>query len=261
MNATKGKLYLIPTPLEPSALDTMPEAVKTLTLSLKFFVVESEKAARRFLITLHRSLPQYPWNMDEICLARPSWEAASLSLADIERFLEPALKGYSMGLLSDCGAPAIADPGAILVYAAHRVGITVAPLPGPSSLFLALMASGLNAQNFHFHGYLPPKAEERKKKILLLERQSHQTGQTQLFIETPYRNQTLFNDLIRYCLPQTLLCLAFNLSGTKESVLTMPIEQWKTQKRELPKEPAIFLIGAPPFKLSRRRKTFLGGPT
>jgi 16S rRNA (cytidine1402-2'-O)-methyltransferase len=247
MSTPRGKLYLIPTPLHPAALDTIPEAVKTLTLSLKHFVVETEKVARRFLIALHKSQAHLAWNFDEVRLQCPNWKTAHLSFSALQTLLEPALEGYDMGLLSDCGAPAIADPGSTLVYAAHRLQITVAPLAGPSSLLLALMASGLNAQNFQFNGYLPQQPEERKKKILHLERQIYQSGQTQLFIETPYRNQPLFNDLIRYCLPKTLLCVALNLHSGSECIRTMPIEQWRNQETALPKAPAIFLLGLSTF--------------
>jgi 16S rRNA (cytidine1402-2'-O)-methyltransferase len=247
MNAPPGKLYLIPTPLHPAALDTMPEAVKTLTLSLKHFVVETEKVARRFLLALHKSQPHLPWNFDEVRLECPNWKAAPLSFAALQTLLEPALEGRAMGLLSDCGAPALADPGCGLVYAAHCLQITVVPLTGPSSLFLALMSSGLNAQNFQFNGYLPQQPEERKKKILDIERQIYRSGQTQLFIETPYRNQTLFKDLTRYCLPQTLLCVALNLHSSSELIRTMPIEQWRNREVEFPKAPAIFLLGLSTF--------------
>jgi 16S rRNA (cytidine1402-2'-O)-methyltransferase len=248
MQTPPGKLYLIPTPLHPEALDTIPEAVKTLTLSLRYFVVETEKVARRFLLALHKSRPHLPWNFEEVQLQCPNWKAAPLSFSALQTLLEPALEGYDMGLLSDCGAPAIADPGSSLVHAAHRLQITVAPLAGPSSLLLALMASGLNAQNFQFNGYLPQQPEQRKKKILHLERQIYQSGQTQLFIETPYRNQVLFKDLISYCLPQTLLCIALNLHSGSELIRTMSIEQWQNEKVAFAKAPAIFLLGLSTFE-------------
>ncbi|MCS6904400.1 MAG: SAM-dependent methyltransferase [Bacteroidia bacterium] len=243
----KGKLYLIPTPIHPTALEALPEAVKLLTLTLRHFIVESQREARRFLFSLHKNYPQHPWDFNQIELHRLNWKN-SPSISFLQSLLAPTLQGHSIGLLSDCGAPTIADPGSSLVNIAHQMEIPVIPLVGPSALVLALMASGLNGQSFQFHGYLPTSSEARKKKILLLEKLIQQSGQTQIFIETPYRNQILFTELLKYCSPSLLLCIAVDLHGETETIRTLPIEHWRKKTPELHKKPTTFLLGISPIK-------------
>ena len=231
-----GTLYLIPTQLaEPVNADLiLPEAVIATALRLDYYIAENAKTARAFL--------------KAIGIARPLAEVSIRELdkhakADVmSELLAPLLTGQDLGLVSEAGAPAVADPGAQVVAAAHAAGIRVAPLVGPSSLLLGLMASGLNGQNFAFHGYLPQEKNARSKMIQELERESRQKNMTQLFIETPYRNQVLFADLLLSLAPATRLCVACNLTAAAESVRTLTIAQWRSQAVELEKLPTLFLL-------------------
>ncbi len=231
-----GTLYLIPVPLGPTPpLDSLPANVVETIRPLKHFVVEQAKTARAFLKAAATDTP-----LQELLLE----ELNEHTKADaIEHLLAPLLAGNDVGLLSEAGCPAIADPGADLVAAAQRKNIRVAPLIGPSSLLLALMASGLNGQRFAFQGYLPAKEIDRSKALRELESESRKRKQTQLFIETPYRNRAMFDAILQSCQPSTRLTVATDLTLPGESVLTRTIQQWKKQTPpEIERRPTVFLI-------------------
>lgn len=234
-----GTLYLIPTPLgdEDSALAAIPEQVRQLVAGLDSFVVEHPKTARRHLKQLGISRP-----LQEIQLAELNEHTAATAVSAL---LDPLLEGKDIGLMSEAGCPAVADPGAELVRLAHQHGIRVVPLAGPSSILLALMASGLNGQSFAFHGYLPVDKAERSKRIKELEAESLRLKRTQIFIETPYRNRRLLDDLQATCKPNTLVTVAVDLTLSTQSIHTRTIGEWKKQSPDLDKRPAIFLLLSP----------------
>jgi 16S rRNA (cytidine1402-2'-O)-methyltransferase len=233
-----GRLYLVPNLLgaiEPEAV--LPARTIAAARRLTHYVVESAKPARAFLKSLSPDLP-----LREIAIAEFPEHPTPDQCAEL---LAPARAGEDVGLVSDAGCPAIADPGALLVAAAHREGIVVVPLVGPSSIVLALMASGMNGQAFVFHGYLPVKPDTRAKAIAQLEADARRTGQTQLFIETPYRNAAMIAALVATLEPATRLCVAADLTLPTESVVTLPIRQWRgIDVARYAKRPAIFLLGA-----------------
>jgi 16S rRNA (cytidine1402-2'-O)-methyltransferase len=245
-----GILYLIPNTLGPasatpgdSLASLIPEQVRRLTSSLDYFVAENAKTARAHLklVALHHPL-QRP--LQEIEILELNVNTASSAL---QAMLEPLLAGRDCGLISEAGVPAVADPGADLVRLAHRHAITVRPLVGPSSLLLAVMASGLNGQSFAFNGYLPQDAQERAKRIKHLEVRSRQEQQTQLFIETPYRNSAMLAALCDSCAPATLVCVATDLTLADESIRTQTAAQWKKElgagrAPDFHKKPTIFLL-------------------
>jgi 16S rRNA (cytidine1402-2'-O)-methyltransferase len=161
---------------------------------------------------------------------------------DINTLLQPLVNGDNMGLMSDAGCPAVADPGALVVQKTHQIGVKVVPLVGPSSIILALMASGFNGQNFAFHGYLPIDKTDRKIKIKQIENDIYQKNQTQIFIETPFRNNQLIQTILQHCQPNTKLCIAANLTTNNEFIQTKSVQDWQKQKIDLNKQPAIFLL-------------------
>lgn len=231
-----GTLYLIPVPLgpgEPQAV--LPPPVFERVHQLTRFVVENAKSARAFLKAAGTALPLQALVLQELNEhTRP--EA-------IDGLLAPLRAGTDIGLLSEAGCPAVADPGAALVAAAQAEGISVVPLVGPSSLLLALMASGLNGQCFAFHGYLPAREDERVRRLRELEAESKKRQQTQIFIETPYRNAALFESLLQVLAPQTRLTVATELTLPGESVRTRPVASWKTAPRpDLARRPTVFLL-------------------
>jgi 16S rRNA (cytidine1402-2'-O)-methyltransferase len=199
------------------------------------FFVENEKTARRYFKKL--------WK--EMVIDDYTWHAIhKVENEQIHAFSQLLKQGKNIGILSEAGCAGIADPGQILVAAAQELGAIVKPYTGPSSLLLALMGSGMNGQNFHFHGYLPIDALERKKKIQALETEIKQTGVTQLFIETPYRNNQLFEAITQSCHPNTKLCVAMELTGPNEWIKTQSVANWKNSKPELHKKLVVFLLGA-----------------
>jgi 16S rRNA (cytidine1402-2'-O)-methyltransferase len=233
---TSGTLFLIPTNLsEPfeSALILPPRVVET-TISINHFIAENAKTARAFLKNIGLSRP-----LADISIIELDKHTKAL---DVSKLLAPLLAGHDVGLVSEAGAPAIADPGAVIVAAAHQAGIVVKPLVGPSSILLGLMASGLNGQSFAFHGYLPHDKNEKIKSIQTYERESKQKKMTQMFIETPYRNLSLLQDLINTLAPTTLLCIATDLTGSNERIRTKRIKQWRSTSLEIEKHPALFLF-------------------
>jgi len=237
----QGTLYLIPTTLGAGAdvaAALTPQAL-ALAARLDYFVVENAKSARAFLnaVNVLQALehPLRDIAMGELHVDTPD--------AALPALLAPLLDGRDAGLLSEAGAPAVADPGARLVRLAHRHGVRVQPVVGPSSLLLALMASGLNGQSFAFYGYLPTDPAARAARIGELEARSRKEHQTQLFIETPYRNAALFDALLQRCAPDTLLCVAVDLSLPGEMVMTRSVREWrKTPAPDLRKRPAVFLL-------------------
>lgn len=231
-----GTLYLIPCTLgDTPAQQVLPQQVIDLARHLRHYVVEHPKTARQFLSALRHELPIQSLHFTSL---NEHTEAREL-----DGLLSPLLAGEDVGILSEAGCPGIADPGADLVALAHRRGIRVVPLVGPSSILLALMGSGLNGQCFAFHGYLPVNDAERDKTIAVLETESAKRRQTQLFIETPYRNDRLFSALLARCRPQTRLCVACDLTLSSELIETRTIADWKSRPApSLHKRPCLFLI-------------------
>lgn len=232
----EGKLYLVPCTLGDYAPSlVLPAPVLEIIRQLDMFIVENAKSARAFLKACEITLPQSELQIFEIDKHDPQ--------QDISAFLQPLLMGKNSGLISEAGVPAVADPGAAIVKRAHKLGIRVVPLTGPSSLLLALMASGMDGQRFCFHGYLPIDRNERSKTLLRLEKEARQYSQTQLFIETPYRNNQLLKDICELLQPETRLCIAVNLTTPHEFISTRSVREWKKQLPDLNKKPAVFLIG------------------
>lgn len=235
MSNTKGKLFLIPTRLgDNPPLEVLPISIKKIIEDLDFYIVENEKTARRFIKRVSPSKSQ------------PSLKLQVLNKYTTENerntFLNPCLEGISLGLLSEAGCPAIADPGADIVGLAHQMDIKVVPLVGPSSILLALMGSGMNGQSFTFNGYLPIDKSERKSKLKTLERLSSEYNQAQIFIETPYRNMKMLEDLISTLHPNTRICVACDLTLPTEFIKTNTVSDWKHNKEDFHKRPAIFII-------------------
>jgi 16S rRNA (cytidine1402-2'-O)-methyltransferase len=232
---TLGKVYLLPMLLHEEGFESMPSDVLTWIQQCDAFFVENEKTARRYFKKL--------WK--EMVIDDYTWHAIhKVENEQIHAFSQLIKQGKNIGILSEAGCAGIADPGQILVAAAQELGAIVKPYTGPSSLLLALMGSGMNGQNFHFHGYLPIDALERKKKIQALETEIKQTGVTQLFIETPYRNNQLFEAITQSCHPNTKLCVAMELTGPNEWIKTQSVANWKNSKPELHKKLVVFLLGA-----------------
>lgn len=224
-----GILYAIPTPLGSSVAESLPASALDTVRSLRIFVVENAKTARAFLKEV-----QMPCPMQD------------LRISGIDGDFSPALtalqEGHSVGLLSEAGCPAIADPGAALVAAAQDAGIKVVPMVGPSSIMLALMASGLEGQRFAFCGYLPREAEERKRRIRELEARSRRERETEIFIETPYRNDVLFAALLEVVSENTLICLATDLTLSGEKIETRSAARWRGSNHSVGKRPTVFLL-------------------
>ena len=230
-----GTLYLIPVPLaeNASAKSFTPYLVDTIN-SISEYIVENSKTARRFLKEAGLQIPQ-----NDLLIHDYGKHNRDGSL---QEFFQGLLNGKDVGLMSEAGCPGIADPGADIVAYAHQKGIKVVPLVGPSSILLALMASGFNGQSFTFHGYLPIDKVQRANKLKELENLSGRYQQTQLFIETPFRNNQMLEEILRSCQLQTKLCIASNLTADDEMVVTKTIAEWKRQVPDLHKKPVIFLL-------------------
>jgi 16S rRNA (cytidine1402-2'-O)-methyltransferase len=231
-----GKLYLIPVPLGPThPQDSLHPNILAIIHPLVHFVVEQAKTARAFLKAAGTETPLQQLQLQEL--------NEHTRESELDAMLEPLRNGHDVGLLSEAGCPAVADPGANLVARAQQEGITVVPLIGPSSLLLALMASGLNGQRFAFQGYLPAKEGERSKVLRDLEAESRKRQQTQIFIETPYRNRQMFDSVLQYCHPGTRLTVATDLTLPGESVKTRTVAQWKKQTPpDIERRPTVFLL-------------------
>lgn len=236
---TESALYLIPVPISESATDhSLPENVVRIVKTLRHFVVEDVRTARRMLKRMDRDFPIGECDFTELNVHTPAH--------DIPAMLGPLRGGESIGLMSEAGCPAVADPGAGLVSAAQKEGLRVCPLVGPSSILLSLMGSGFNGQGFAFNGYLPIETQAKIKKIKELESLSQRTGQTQIFIETPYRNDKFLKLLSETLRPDTLLCVAADItSETGEYIKSKRVRDWRKSLPEIGKRPAIFLIHRP----------------
>lgn len=235
-SGNRGELYLIPNLLGETTVDaSLPPLIAAITASISHFVVEEEKSARRF-----------------IKLLCPDRVIRELSLQvlnehtkpdEIETLTAPLLAGHNVGIISEAGCPGIADPGAELVRRAHELGIRVHPLVGPCSMTLALMASGFNGQRWRFLGYLPIEGGARRETIRTIEKDLHDHQETQIVMDTPYRNQRLFEELLSTCRPDTRICVASALTTTQESIAVHSVQEWRGMGFTVPKSPAIFLLG------------------
>jgi 16S rRNA (cytidine1402-2'-O)-methyltransferase len=231
----KGKLYLIPTVIsEGTQLEVISPQVLQVLPGLRVFLAENVRTARRYL----SSLKLFP-SIDQLQFDVLDKDTTEDSLASL---LDPLLKGSSVGVLSESGCPGIADPGALAAAWAHRHEVEVVPLVGPSSILLALMASGLNGQQFAFHGYLPVDNQLLSKEIRELERESEKRKQTQILIETPYRNNKLLGQLVKTLRKETLLTVAIDITGKDQFIRTRPVGEWRQNTPQLPKAPAVFLF-------------------
>jgi 16S rRNA (cytidine1402-2'-O)-methyltransferase len=235
----RGTLYLVPVALGDAAWNTfLPARAQAITAGLEHFVVETARTARAHLKQLG-----YPHPLRETDIRELPADDGSDDAAALDALLAPALAGEDLGLMSDAGCPAVADPGARLVGRAHALGIRVVPLVGPSSILLGLMGSGLNGQSFAFHGYLPVAEAERDDRLRVLEDESRRLQRTQIFIETPYRNERVFEAVLKQCRPQSRLCVACALTAADEFLLTRTIAAWRrAPPPPLAKRPALFLL-------------------
>lgn len=234
MNAEQGKLYLIPTPLGDGAVtDVIPDGVLGTACRLRVFVVEELRTARRVL-----SKYGLKGHLDEAEFHELNEHS---TVADAAALL-PLFRRADVGLMSEAGLPAVADPGAMLVELCHSNGIEVVPLAGPSSLMMALMASGLNGQSFAFRGYVPAKAELRKAALKSIERQSKSLCQSQIIIETPYRNDTLLSDMLQTFTASTRICIAADISLPTQTIRTATVAQWRSRTPAIGKRPCVFIV-------------------
>ncbi len=231
----KGKLYLIPTTLgEVSPDDVLPQTVKRAIDFINDYVVENEKTARRFIKLVNPEKVQAQLHLEVL--------NKHTQISEHEAMIQPCLQGRHVGLMSEAGCPGVADPGAVIVKLAHEKGIQVVPLVGPSSILLALMGSGMNGQNFAFNGYLPIDKSEKKSQLKNLERLSFEKNQAQIFIETPYRNNKLVEDIIQTLHPATKLCIAADITLPTEYIKTLAVSDWKKTKIDLHNRPTIFIL-------------------
>jgi len=239
MEKEYGTLYMIPCPIadEGEVWSVLPEANRAVMASLDYFIVENTRTARRFLA---RALPGHPLDGLEF----RELNEHTVAGREVEELVKPLTEGRSAGVISEAGVPGVADPGALVAALCHRRGIRVVPLVGPSSILLALMASGLNGQSFAFHGYLPVKPPERARAIRQLEHRARTERQSQLFIEAPYRNEKLAGQLLEVCQPDTLLTVAVDITAPGELIRTRRVGEWRrVGMPDLHKRPALFIIG------------------
>lgn len=232
--AKPGTLYLVPTAIGGDPTAVLPPQTRERLFALTVFIVENPRSARQFLKSAG-----YPHPLQGIAMLTLDEHTTVSALPEL---LAPLLAGRDCGLLSEAGAPAVADPGALLIRLAHERGVPVVPLVGPSALLLALMASGLNGQRFAFHGYLPVRTEERRGKLLELEAESRRRDVTQIFIEVPYRNDVLVRAVLEACHDDTLFCIAAELSLPSELIGTRTIRDWRKAPPRLDRRPAVFLL-------------------
>ena len=234
-----GTLYLIPCLIsdDTAISDVLPELNKQIIDTLDYFIVENTRSARRFLSKAKIARP-----IDELTFRELNEHITSPR--EVEELVRPLLEGRSAGVISEAGVPAVADPGALVVAQCHRRGIKVVPLVGPSSIILSVMASGLNGQSFAFNGYLPVKEPDRSRAIKRYEARALAENQSQLFIEAPYRNAKLYEQLLKTCAPTTLMTIAVDITAPTELIITRPIAEWrKVSMPEINKRPAIFILG------------------
>ncbi|TWI81235.1 16S rRNA (cytidine1402-2'-O)-methyltransferase [Lacibacter cauensis] len=226
-------VFLIPAPLEDESLEAIPAYVLDAIKQCTVLFAENERTARRYLKKLDKAIV-----IDEY-----EWYTIHKAEQEVKQaFINQIKAGKNIGIISEAGCPGIADPGQVLIEAAHQHGATIKPLAGPSSILLALMGSGMNGQQFAFVGYLPIDEQQRKKKLLQLEEYSAKQQSTQVFIETPYRNNQLLETILKTCKPTTRICVAANLTAANESIVTKTVADWKKEKPELHKQPVIFCL-------------------
>ncbi|WP_298224275.1 SAM-dependent methyltransferase [Flavobacterium sp.] len=232
---TTGKLYLIPITLgDHDPLEVLPITIKNTIDFIDDYIVENEKTARKFIKSIHPEKVQASLRLSTL--------NKHTQVSEHNAMLQPCLEGKNIGIMSESGCPGVADPGAVIVKIAHEKGIQVIPLVGPSSILLALMASGMNGQSFAFNGYLPIDKSEKKTALKNLEKLSSDKNQTQIFIETPYRNNKLLEDIVQAMQPSTHLCVACDITLPTEYIKTMRIQDWKKTKIDLHNRPTIFII-------------------
>ena len=233
-----GKIYMLPCPIsEGNPYDVLPEANRKVMASIDYFIVENVRTARRFL-----SAAKIGRAIEELQFAECNEHT---SAADVAPLLAPVMEGRDCGIISEAGLPGVADPGADVVAVAQQRGIEVVPLVGPSSILMALMASGQNGQSFAFNGYLPVKPAERQRAIRHFERRAQSEGQSQIFIEAPYRNDKLFAELVATCSPSTRITVAVDITSPTQLIRTLSAAEWrKTPAPEMHKRPTIFILGA-----------------
>ena len=230
-----GKLYLIPTTLgEGDPFDVLPQTAKRVVDQISIYIVENEKTARKFIKSISPEKVQATLSLSAL--------NKHTEIAEHSKMIQPCVEGKNIGLMSEAGCPGIADPGAAIVKLAHEKGIQVIPLVGPSSILLAMMASGMNGQSFAFNGYLPIEKSEKKAALKVFEKLSFDKQQSQLFIETPYRNNKMLEDLMQTLQPSTHLCIASDITLPTEYIKTLRIADWKKEKIDLHNRPTIFII-------------------
>lgn len=235
MTDIQPSLFLIPVTLGETDIEkVLPPYNKEIILQIKYFIVENIRSARRFLKKVDSSI-----NIDDLTFYELNKHTKP---EQIEGYLNPLSNGFHIGIISEAGCPAIADPGSDIVAIAQRKNYKTVPLVGPSSILLSLMASGFNGQSFAFQGYLPVDGSERIKKIKQLENFIYHEHQTQIFIETPYRNLKLVEDILKHCTPTTKLCIAMNITCENEYIKTLPVKQWQKQLPDMDKQLCIFLL-------------------
>lgn len=230
-----GKLYLIPTTLgDIDPMDVLPQTVKRAIEFIDDYIVENDKTARKFIKSIHPEKVQATLRLSHL--------NKHTEVSEHNKMIQPCIEGRNVGLMSEAGCPGIADPGAVIVKIAHEKGIQVVPLVGPSSILMAMMGSGMNGQNFAFNGYLPIEKAEKKSAIKNLEKLSQDKNQSQIFIETPYRNNKMLEDILQALQPNTHLCVAVDITLPTEYIKTLRVADWKKTKLELHNRPAIFII-------------------
>jgi 16S rRNA (cytidine1402-2'-O)-methyltransferase len=230
----KGNIYLIPVTLGGDDYSSViPDKVILITREIRYFVVEEIRSARRYLRLIDKTFPIEDSHFEVL--------NEHTGDSDISHYLDPCFAGFNLGLMSEAGLPGVADPGARLIKIAHRRGIRVVPLSGPSSILMALASSGLNGQNFTFNGYLPVKPTERESKLKDLEKKAH-AGFAQIFIETPYRSQKMLESILNICNRDVMLCIAADISLPSESILTMSISDWKAKIPDLKDRLVVFVL-------------------
>lgn len=232
---SKGVIYLIPSVIAPETQEqVIPGQVKEIIANTNYFIAETIRESRRFISSLKLGIDISTLHFEKVDKSTRAIEA--------EKYLQPALEGHNIGVLSDAGCPGIADPGALVASITHKLGLKVIPLVGPSSIMLALMASGMNGQSFAFNGYLPIDTKEASRKIAAYEKTSRTNDQTQIFIETPYRSDRTLDLFLKNLSSHALLSIARDITGKNELIVTKQVNQWKKDKIAIGKEPAVFLF-------------------
>jgi len=231
----KGVLYLIPIPIAENANSTISDQVKSAIKNIRYFLTENPKTARRFLKSIDRDLKIERLHIESL--------DKRTQITELTNLMSPLISGENMGVISESGNPCIADPGSIAVNFAHSNAIKVIPLTGPSSILLALVASGFNGQNFTFNGYLPVQESDLRKKLKSMEKLVWNSNQTQIFMETPYRNNKMLKVLMAALSPEIKLCVASDITGQNQLIKTLPLNEWISNLPDIQKQPTIFLLG------------------